>query len=175
MAAATEAVSITKGVNPSSPMRFPLKSAAVAYPNAWMGIISYNHASDATLGGQMLPFTGTAGEIPLGRYLAVGNDVDYTIARNDGSALGDGTATYFVDVTPRIISKIVIPGATALTEAAKPLYLADDQTYTLTKGAGILGTAVGYIISLDDITTGECTIREFGYEQIYQNVIEEEN
>lgn len=171
MTAASAPVALT-AIAPETNWRFVLETAKVAYPNAWMALISYNHASDSTLGGMVTPFTGTAGEIPCGRYVASGNPPDYAIARKDGSFLGDSVKQIQVNISPRIV-KGVSTGASALTDANKPVYLTDDQTYTITKGAGILGTAVGFILEFETVASGICTIYEFGLDQIYQNVIEE--
>ena len=153
--------------------RFVLETAKVAYPNAWMALISYNHASDSTLGGFVTPFTGTAGEIPIGRYVASGNKPSYVAARRDGSFLGDSIEEIAVDVGPRIVRDVTVAGVTDTTSANKPVYLTDDQAYTVTKGAGILGTAVGFILDFKTVASGICTIFEFGMDQIYCNVIEE--
>lgn len=172
MTAASAPVSIN-AIPSETNYRFVLATGLVAYPNAWMALISYNHASDATLGGMVTPFTGAAGEIPCGRYVASGNKPDYAVARKDGSFLGDSIEKIAVNISPRIVKGVTVTGVTALTDANKPVYLTDDQTYTITKGAGILGTAVGFIIEFETVASGICSIMEFGLNSIYQNVIEE--
>lgn len=172
MTAASAPVPIN-AVHSDSNRRFVLATGLTAYPNAWMALISYNHASDSTLGGMVTPFTATAGEIPCGRYVANNNKPDYAIARKDGSFLGDSVQEIQVDIEPRIVKGVTVAGVTALTDANKPIYLTDDQAYTVTKGAGIAGTAVGFILKFETVASGICTVMEFGLNSIYQNVIEE--
>lgn len=152
-----------------------LVSATVAYPNAWMARISVGHASVATLGGQLRPYTGTAGEQPVGRFVPGGNAPDYTAARSDGSVLGDGAKTIAVNTQERVMLHQPVTGITGIGDTGKLVYLVDDATLTLTKGsAGTLaGTAVGYVRRVETIATTECEVVEFSETQIKQSLIEE--
>lgn len=157
-----------------STQRFVLESGKTAYPNAWMSLISYNHASDSTKGGQVTPFTGAAGEIPIGRNVSPsGNTVNYSTAAAvlAGATVGDGSLDIGVNIAPRIVKHVVVTGVAALTDANKPVYLDDDQTLSLTGGSDSLGVIVGYILAIESITTATCTVYEYGLEGIYQQLI----
>jgi len=173
MTAATAPV-VVDIVPAGSTQRFVLETGTTAYPNAWMSLISYNHGSDATKGGQVTPFTGAAGEIPIGRNVSPsGNVVNYSTvaAVLAGATVGDGSLDIAVNIAPRIVKHVVVTGVTALTDANKPVYLEDDQTHCLAGGSSSLGVIVGFILALEDVTTATCTVYEYGLEAIYQQLI----
>lgn len=159
----------------SSPYRAIVVSGTTLYPNAWVAVISDLHASSATIGGQIQPYDATAGGLPIGRaQTPSGNKPDYSAAASDGSITGDGTLTASVSTEERILQHQAVTGASGVTDAGKAIYLVDDDTLTLTKGApaSLAGTAVGYVLKYEGTGT-LCTVVEFSRSQIYQSLIEE--
>lgn len=172
-AAAPVEIEVQQG---TTDLRFIGKSAEVFFPNAWVSLIGQGHTDIATLGGFVVAYTGAVGEVPLGRTTVPSGDFpDYTAARSDGSVLGDGVARNVpVSTASRIMLHQAVTGLSATTVIGSAVYLVDDDTLTVTKGAAttVLGTAVGIVLGYDGTGT-DGTILEFSQAQIVLALLEE--
>ena len=104
-----------------------IANAATLYHGRFAGIRGQTHATSQ---GDVAPYEDEAGMIFAG------------LAQNPGGLsedVGDTSATVpprvQLDLTPRILSRVTVTGAAAITDTLKPVYATDDETLTLTRPA----------------------------------------
>lgn len=110
----------------------PIQTAIQTYGGSYMGIGTRENATAAKK-GFALPWTPAAGLIPLG----------FTDVKVLGTSVAPLPETTIERIAGTIGRKFTVTGVTGRSDFGRPVYMTDDNTFTLTRGA--CDTPVGFI------------------------------